>query len=159
MALLNRREGGMTLIELLVAMAILAVVILSVIGLFTQSITLNASGMDYTRINDLARDRVEELVGLPFDDPALLVPEGSDSLVIPDDLQTGGPTPLFTRVCEIRQVQLLKTGDVDAELATPVGASESNLKVMTVTVASGRSFLSGQRVLRFTALRADGLRY
>ncbi len=159
MALLKRREGGMTLIELLVAMAILAVVILSVIGLFTQSVTLNASGMDYTRVNDLVRDKVEELIGLPFDDPSLVVPDGQDSLVIPDDLNTGGTPPLFTRVCEIRQVQLTKDGDVDAELATPTVATAANLKVMTVTVASGRSFLSGQRVLRLTALRADGLRY
>lgn len=159
MALLTPRQRGMTLVELLVAMTILAVVILSVIGLFTQSITLNSSGMDYTRVNDLARSRTEELMGLPFDHPSLAVPEGQDQLVIPNDLDPANPNRLFDRTCEVRNLHIQKQGNVDQELETPVAAAEANAKLITVTVASRRSFLSGRREIRLTAIRADGLRY
>ncbi len=149
----------MTLVELLVAMTILAVVILSVIGLFTQSIGLNASGMDYTRVNDLSRSKLEELMGLPFDHPTIQVPPDAQVLTIPNDLDPSNPNRLFDRICEVRDVHIQKRGDVDTELTAPVAAGEANAKVMTVTVASRRSFLSGRREIQVTALRADGLRY
>lgn len=159
MAVLTRRQRGMTLVELLVAMAILGVVILSVIGLFTQSISLNSSGMDYTRVNDLARSRVEELVSLPFDHPTIAVPQGQDALVIPNDVDPTNANRLFDRVAEVRDVHLQKQGNVNEELQTPVAAGEANAKLITVTVSSRRSFLSGRREMRLSVIRADGLRY
>lgn len=159
LALLKKREEGMSLVELLVAMSILAVVILSVIGLFTQSISLNASGMDYTRVNDLSRDKVEELIAAPFASTALAIPDGSDVATHDNDLDPGDPYRPLDRTWEVRQVQLTKDGDVDTELATPVPAASANVKIVTVDVASRRTFLMGRREIQVTALRVDGLRY
>lgn len=161
-ALLNKREAGMSLVELLVAMSILAVVILSVVGLFTQSITLNASGMDYTRVNDLSRDKIEELLGSPFNSAALAIPDGADVALHDNDLEPGDPYRPFDRTWEVRQVQLQKDESVlpiDMQLATAVPAAAANLKVITVNVASRRTFLTGKRDIQVTALRVDGLRF
>jgi len=160
MALLRRSQRGMSLVELLVAMAILAVVMLSVIGLFTQSISLNASGMDYSRINDLARDRLEGLLGCRYDSGELTVPAGLTVAEFPNDIDQASADRLLDRTYKVEELNLSKTGDdATTDLSTPVAGGTGRLKAITVTVASGRTFLSGSREIEVTALKVDGLRY
>jgi hypothetical protein len=67
----KRREAGLTLIEMLLALALLAFVLLGITPLFMASVKSNYSGNEYTSINVLARDRLEQLMNLPFDDAQL----------------------------------------------------------------------------------------
>ena len=64
-------EAGLTLVELLIALALLGFVMLGVAPLFIASVKSNYSANEYTSIHVLARDRLEQLMNLPFDDGAL----------------------------------------------------------------------------------------
>ena len=85
----GRRAGepGLTLIELLIALALLGFVLLGVVPLFIASVKSNYSGNEYTSIHVLARDRLEQLMNLPFNDGAL------SPGVHPNDLPAKLPDP------------------------------------------------------------------
>jgi len=155
----QRGQRGMSLIEVLVAVAILSLVVLSVIGLFTQSMVLTTSGMDYTSVNNLARDRLEELMNVPFADPALAVTATAGTAYATSDLPADA-TSGFERTYFVRELRLEKTGDAAAQLATPVDPGNGNLKEVVVTVRSNWSNLRmGRREIQVRALKVDGLRY
>ncbi len=65
------REAGLTIIELLVALALLGFVLIGIVPLFIGSVKSNFSANEYTSIHMLARDRLEQLMNLPFTDPKL----------------------------------------------------------------------------------------
>ena len=72
----RRSEHGLTLVELLIALALLSFVLLGIAPLFIASMKSNYSANEYTSVNVLARDRLEQLMNLPFNDP-LLTPGSS----------------------------------------------------------------------------------
>ena len=97
------REVGLTLVELLVALALLGFVLLAIAPLFTASVQSNYSGNEYTSIHVLARDRLEQLMSLPFSD-AQLAPGKHDNDLSPalPDPRTGLPPSAWTRSQRIR---------------------------------------------------------
>ena len=84
-------ERGVTLIELLVALALLAFVLLGITPLFMASVKSNFSANEYTSIHVLARDRLEQLMNLPFTDPQLAA--GDHCVALPATLPTGALNP------------------------------------------------------------------
>ena len=60
---------GLTLIEILAAIAILAFGLLAVATMQASSIKGNSQAIDTTEAMTLAQDKVEELMRLPYDDP------------------------------------------------------------------------------------------
>jgi len=64
-------ESGLTLVELLIAVALLGIVLLGIAPLFIASVRSNYTANEYTSIHNLARDRLEQLMNLPFNDPQL----------------------------------------------------------------------------------------
>jgi prepilin-type N-terminal cleavage/methylation domain-containing protein len=62
----KRREGGFTLIEVMVAIAILSFGILVVATMQTSAIRANYRGYRLTEATTLAQDRIEYLVTQPF---------------------------------------------------------------------------------------------
>jgi prepilin-type N-terminal cleavage/methylation domain-containing protein len=88
-------QRGLTLVELLIALALLGFVLLGIAPLFIASVKSNVSGNEYTGIHMLARDRLEQLMNLPFGDPGL-APGGhlSDlSASLPDPATGLPPAP------------------------------------------------------------------
>ncbi len=67
----RNREGGLTLVEMIIAIAILGFILLGIAPLFVASVKSNYSASEYTSINVIARDRLEQLMNLPFLDPQL----------------------------------------------------------------------------------------
>lgn len=65
----RRREAGLTLVELLIAVALLGIVMLGIAPLFIASVRSNYSANEYTSIHNLARDRLEQLMNLPLPEP------------------------------------------------------------------------------------------
>jgi type IV pilus assembly protein PilV len=61
-----KNQGGFTLIEVLIAMAILSFGLLSVAGMQSVAIHVNSSANKLTRATTLAQDKIEELLALPF---------------------------------------------------------------------------------------------
>lgn len=70
-------ESGLTLVEMLIALALLGIVLLGIAPLFIASVRSNYSAFEYTSIHNLARDRLEQLMNLPITDPQLAVPGSS----------------------------------------------------------------------------------
>lgn len=64
----RRPESGLTVVEMLLALALLGFVLLGITPLFVASVKSNYSGNEYTSINMLARDRLERLMNMPFTD-------------------------------------------------------------------------------------------
>ena len=76
---LRRGQRGMTLIEVLVALSILAIAILALAPLFTMSVRTNASAHQLTNANTLAREKLEEMSGYPRSDTRLKIPDQSNA--------------------------------------------------------------------------------
>src|SRR6516164_2159181 len=91
----RRSERGLTLVELITAVALFGFVLLGIVPLFLGSMKSNYSGNEYTSVNMLARDRLEQLMNRTFLDPLLNpgVYPSDQSLFLPDPTD---PTKLST---------------------------------------------------------------
>jgi prepilin-type N-terminal cleavage/methylation domain-containing protein len=132
-------ERGVTLIELLVALALLAFVLLGITPLFMASVKSNFSANEYTSIHVLARDRLEQLMNLPFTD-AQLAP-GDHCVSLPATLPSGALNP-FTITYTVIQFQIPPGATVATGASfvptTPTGPSQPfQYKQIDVTVRSG----------------------
>jgi Tfp pilus assembly protein PilV len=67
----RRRDEGLSLVELIAAVALFGIILLGVVPLFLGSVKSNYSANEYTSINMIARDRLEQLMSLPFGSPQL----------------------------------------------------------------------------------------
>ena len=85
-------EAGLTLIEMLIAVALLGIVLLGIAPLFILSVRSNYAANEYTSIHNLARDRLEQLMNLPVTDPQLSIGPPLNG-IFPNDLPTHLPDP------------------------------------------------------------------
>ena len=132
-------QRGVTLIELLVALALLAFVLLGITPLFMASVKSNFSANEYTSIHVLARDRLEQLMNLPFTDDQLKA--GDHCVTLPAKLPTGALNP-FTVTYKVIQFRIPPEANVatnqpfvPTEVDTP--GQLFQYKQVDVTVKSG----------------------
>lgn len=64
-------DRGFSLVEILVALMLLAFVVLGILGSLDYGVRLNGSSRDYTAISNHAKSQLEELLALGFGDPQL----------------------------------------------------------------------------------------
>ena len=77
-----KKEGGFTLIEVLIAITIFAVGLLAVAAMQNSAILMNSSAGKLTNLSTWGMDKIEELSALPYTDPWLETagnPPGNDS--------------------------------------------------------------------------------
>ncbi len=147
----RRWEAGLTLVELLVALGLLGFVLLAITPLFMASVKSNSSGNEYTSIHVLARDRLEQLMNLPFNDPRLS--PGTHDVGLPPTLANGALNP-FRLGYEVLQFQIPPSETVPTNqsfIPTPVTSPEQTVqyKRIDVTVSSGTGPIGiGARTLR-----------
>ena len=67
----DRRRQGLTLVEMMIAMVILSIGLLGVAGLQVRAITESKGGRHLSEASAMARNRVEELGRLAWDDTQL----------------------------------------------------------------------------------------
>lgn len=106
----RRMCSGVTLVELLIALGLFAFIMLGIAPLFLASVKANYSANEYTSIHNLARDRLEQLMNLPFDDLQLAVGlhANDQPSVLPAAIP---PTPgtvvnPFARLYQVRQYRI-----------------------------------------------------
>jgi len=143
-----RRPGGagFSMIEVMVAAAILLVIALGLVPLYTRSIRSNVEGFDYTQVSNFAKSRAEEYLQFPFSSTPLQVPGGATELQSQDfysaadhewvDTLTAGDVALFTRTTTVRQ---FSTGDVSTPLDGNAPPEVVHLKEITVEVEGSRA--------------------
>lgn len=132
------RQAGLTLVELLVALGLFGFVLLAITPLFMASVKSNFSGNEYTSIHVLARDRLEQLMNLPFNDPQLS--PGTHDVILPPVLPNGAWNP-FRQRYEVLQFQVPASESVQTNqsfVPTPVTSPEQTVqyKRVDVTVSS-----------------------
>lgn len=157
---LDARSGqrGLSLVEVLVAVAILGFVALGIASLFSYSMVTNASGFDYALIASEARRALETLKSIDFEDPAL-----ADTGATPVAIETrlAGYTPRqgfdVTFTAQSFHVQAADPlDDMSAwEAPDPDASRPANLLRVTVSVSSRAGFI-GQRNFVATTLLARG---
>ena len=79
-------ERGMSLVEVLIALTILAFALLGLMPLFVGAVKTAASSNQLTSANNLVREKLEELNGYPRNDPRIAVPIGQNSATFNNDL-------------------------------------------------------------------------
>lgn len=108
-------ERGLSIVEVLIASALLLIIALGILPLFSRSIISNRQGLDSTEVSNMARTQMEEYAQLPFNHQMLTIPDGDEDLVVEQHFSekdhrwkagkdpAGGDTALFTRTTTIRQ--------------------------------------------------------
>jgi prepilin-type N-terminal cleavage/methylation domain-containing protein len=138
----RRREAGLTLVEMLIAVALLGIVLLGIAPLFIMSVRTNYSAYEYTSIHNLARDRLEQLMNLPFNDAQMAAGAFVNDLptTLPDPV-TGIPpsnvrNPLERTYTVANFVTTPPLAPGDNFVLTAVGAAPCDFKLINVTVRS-----------------------
>lgn len=136
-------QSGFSLIEVLVALLILSLVALAVLALLTRSMQLNATGRDYNSLVNLARNKLEELVAAPYNDPELA----------PGVNHSDAPGPIgMTRTWTVQEYSINQaTPDPTSAMTAPV--SPGNIKMITVTLSTNQGFRVGDRSVTVEALK------
>jgi Tfp pilus assembly protein PilV len=112
-----RRDRGMTLVEVPVAMTLLGFGMLAMAPLFTGAVRTNASSNQLTNANTLAREKMEELTGFPSTDARLAVPATANA---------AGPTGTTTTgTGSIVQVNTLCNNDLPKWYKPSTGATST----------------------------------
>ena len=88
----NNNTKGFTLIEVMIAIALLTLGILGVMTMQIQAIQANSVGFDRTKANAIARSFMEELKRLPFDDTNLTDTNNNKSNGLNDGSSLSGGT-------------------------------------------------------------------
>jgi type II secretory pathway pseudopilin PulG len=164
MELRLRRQRGVGLVDVMVSMVLLLVALISILPLFIRALRTNASAFDYTNVNEMARDKLEQLMNLSITDPLLLVPAGQLSAAFANDLpanidpRTAGASAKSTDPAYPYQrtwtVELLDVDDANNLLPVASGAPYK-VKRISVTVSSSRGNIPGLRLVTVTSLRRN----
>jgi len=159
--------AGFSLIEALIAAAILLVIALGLIPLFTRSIVENSLGNDATQASNHGKTELEELLQLPFNHQRLTVPAGapqvqtaeSFALGLPDQIGDanegwwpGAPTNrgriAWTRTTTVRQYGI---GDLDDGVLDPKEAKLGGTQPIFVHLKEVEVQMDSSRQLRLPA--------
>lgn len=84
------RQAGFSIVEVMVAAALLLAVAVGVLPLFSSSIINNTRGRDSTAASNAARSRMEEYSQTFFRNQALVLPGSTTELIVGDWFDSGG---------------------------------------------------------------------
>ncbi len=144
-------ERGFSVVEVLIAAAILLFILLGLLPIFTQSAVSNSSGNQYTQITNAAKSELERLTELPIGNVEVAVPVSANELVTTtyfsgisktwvDAATLAAEEPVWNRRVTIRQCDL--TGLVSGRCGTLLVGGISppaQLVQIDVEVSPGRT--------------------
>lgn len=125
------RDAGFSLVEALIAAALVLVISLGVMPLFTYAVVQNVSGKESTISTNFSRSTTEELIALPLDRDILRPPTGDESKEICTDYEPGvgwevvtcGAAvvgqPTWARTISIQQYNINEIYDGDSAAGVP----------------------------------------
>lgn len=161
----TRSRTGASFVEVVLALALAALVLTSVAALFLSSRRANDAAEKMRTANALASDRLEQLLAVRFDDPRLAPGLHDDDLpsTLPDP-ETGAPSAIpsvFRRSYRVRQLALAPASSVPRDAPFPwVPVTSAGVRYdfkrvdVTVEPSISRPGL-GRAAARVSALRAN----
>ncbi len=149
-------SAGFSIIEALIAAAILLLVAIGVLPLFVRAMTNNVSGSESTRVSNYSKSQIEDLFQLPFGSATL---EVGGTLLVPQYFEdpnpaidgderwvtttTAGRLVTWDRVATVRQyaVSAFDDGVLQTSEAQPAGTATEfiHLKEIEVDVDARRA--------------------
>jgi prepilin-type N-terminal cleavage/methylation domain-containing protein len=144
-------SNGFTLVEVLVAVLLMALAMLAIAPLFVNGMKSNAVGWDYSSLNALAKQQFEEVLQYNFNDPRLAVPAGATFDSNPGQSYRrplAGPYELVYVVRDFTIDKIPAAGAVPSDAnavddSNAAWTSTGGVKMVTVFVASSRGGLQG----------------
>lgn len=142
---LKRSERGFSLAETLVALLMLAFVSTSILAMFSQGIAMNKSGRDVQTLTSLAREKLEDLIALPFRHTDL------DPEIPHEEIWGTVDDPQISRVWSVTEYSVSAQNQdgtedpVSSSFSTPLNGGQGNLKHVRLTVTSHGFFGIGDR--------------
>ncbi|MFK7897225.1 MAG: prepilin-type N-terminal cleavage/methylation domain-containing protein [Myxococcota bacterium] len=130
-----KRSGGMTLVEIMVAMVILAFGLLGVAALQVRAITESSSGRHLSEASAIARNRIEQLNAFAWDNTALDTSAGAWTAGTPINPRTGGLT--YTR-SERVTLDAVEPATVVKSIEVRVGWNDRKRQNRFVVLSSAR---------------------
>lgn len=149
-------ESGFSVVEALIAAALLLVIAIGIIPFFSTAMANNARGNDSTQASNFTKTVLEDLLQIPFNNQSVAIPTGSTEIVRdqwwenPDPDNVGeegwrdgvstGPADIWTRQVVITQhsVNDVENGLFDTPLDGSADPINVHLKQIVVTVRSSR---------------------
>lgn len=137
----GRCEVGFSMVETLIAAALIGVVAIGIIPLFTRAMIDNMAGADYTRVSNYAKSKEEDFTRVPYTLQAIQLPVGQTQLLTteymdPSTLQwvtvkPANPLTAWTRNSTLTQYSMYDTDD-DNTFNNPIagGASVDEVQVV-----------------------------
>jgi prepilin-type N-terminal cleavage/methylation domain-containing protein len=154
-------DAGFSLIEALIAAAILLIIAMGMIPLFKRSIDNNALGNDYTQGTSYAKSDLEDLIEIPMQSTDLVLPNAATDRSTVNYVQKGSQTGtpvrwqdwvdtavtgqpvIWTRTTRLRQfgVSAYDDGILDDAEALPGGTEEAfvQIKEVSASLDSGKA--------------------
>ena len=114
------RQSGFSMVESLIAAAIIGIVAVGILPLFTRAMVDNMAGADYTRVTNYAKSKEEDFTRIPYLTQAIQVPAGQSNLMTTEYMDpaslywvatTSNPLAVWTRVTTFTQYNLYDTDD------------------------------------------------
>jgi type II secretory pathway pseudopilin PulG len=127
----TNRQGGFSLLEALLAAALILVITLGIMPLFTSSIVQNIAGKESTLSSNYSRSTSEEMISLPLDREVLRPPVSQISQEVCQDYEEGvgweyvicgAPLvgePKWTRDLSVQQYSIRDIYDADTANGVP----------------------------------------
>jgi len=143
------KERGFSLIELLVALLILAFVALGIASLFSHAQITNASGFDYALLSSEARRTIESLQATPFNDVTLADTAGTPR-------QWTAARKGFDVIYTVQDFEVHTWAAMTGVWPVPATPAEANMKQITVRVRSTSNLLRGRREFVTAAVKIQG---
>jgi prepilin-type N-terminal cleavage/methylation domain-containing protein len=149
----SRSARGLTLIEVLIAAALLGVIMVGMIPLFTRSILANQAGWESSRVSSLGKSQVEQYIEAGFNTPPLTLAAGSELVSVdyysdahhewmPGEDPETDDSGLWFRTTSVRQyhISAVDDGILDPAEALPANADPVwiNLKEVEILVENRR---------------------
>lgn len=132
-----KKENGYSLVEVMVAIMILAIAIIPMVGMFDAGLRAALLGGNYDIARSLANEKLEEVKALPFNDALVRYPEDASPT---RDCNPAPPADSPVTSCKVN-TDYVRTTASDVSSTNSVGDYATTMVRVTVEVRwSGGSY-------------------
>jgi prepilin-type N-terminal cleavage/methylation domain-containing protein len=138
------RQSGFSMVESLIAAAIIGIVAIGILPMFTRAMVDNMAGADYTRVTNYAKSKEEDFTRMRVLDQTIQVPAGQTNLMTTEYMdpaslywvatKPANPLAVWTRVTTFTQYNLYDTDD-DQMFNNPIAGGAVGVDAVQVIQA------------------------